>query len=136
MKANTKRLENVARALDDAEQVPFLKRMFNMGLWSWGRGKEEPCTGNYASTQNCGTPACAMGHYASRDDLQRTFYLDSHGDVVLTRSGVDSSVTDFIKHFSLNGRTFEELFGGQGCGNAKTPGQAAKYIRRFIKNHV
>lgn len=83
----------------------------------------------------CGTPACVLGNYAYRGDLQSTFKLGSV--FVLTRTRgvlgpVSFSGPEIRKHFGITEEQAEELFGPQGCGNAQTPAQAAKYIIDFV----
>lgn len=113
-----KRLLNVARALRES---PAPKR-FTMGQY----GFDEPNT--------CGTPACALGHYAFRTDLQKTFNLYSSW-VRFKKSSelVDHYSPEVSKHFDLTADETEELFGGEGCGNARTVEQAATYIEGFVK---
>ena len=78
-KVQTKRLLNVARALRDAHAA---KMKFDMEKWVFGdEGSIERSAYNYDTNsygkacnneaEFCGTPACALGHYASRTDLQR-----------------------------------------------------------------
>ena len=86
----------------------------------------------------CGTPACALGHYASRRDLQKTFRLEikRRSDVVLDEDGHalwydHSSIQD---HFGIDQAEAEYLFSGGGCGGAETTDQAATYIERFLED--
>jgi len=92
-------------------------------------------------TDSCGTPACALGHYASRGDLQKAFKLgdpsgtSSYQFVVLRKWGgfVDYYAGAVLDHFGIEYPEAGELFGGNGCGGAKTVKQAAKYIENFVK---
>lgn len=86
----------------------------------------------------CGTPACALGWYSSNKS-QKAFKIGKiHGETaVLSRvRNKFKPYSEFVaakKHFGLDGgREVEELFGCDGCGNAKTTKQAANYIERFI----
>jgi len=139
---NFDRLENLIVALRDAEPRNF-------------------CMDSYAS---CGTPACVLGHYAARTDLQSDFKLalGAHGDLVLlnlqTGRPDDYWSLHCQEHFGLSWDETEELFvsaecsGCQGhgcdeclcsgepsslagCGGAKTPSEAIAYIRAFIDRH-
>ena len=96
----------------------------------------------------CGTPACALGHYAVRGDLQNFLKpgLTRWGDPMLKYTAAskeahyfayydDESVMD---HFGLESiDEAEELFGPvEGCGGAKTPIEAAEYIENFVKRKM
>lgn len=48
------------------------------------------------------------------------------GSIALDRQVVASRITS-------EGNEVAELFGSEGCGNAKTPKAAAKYIENFVK---
>lgn len=86
---------------------------------------------------NCGAPACALGHYALRTDLQDRFRLADNGQVVfvdreLTLGGVaDGRIAE---HFDITIKEAAKFFGSNGCGGAETPGEAADFIESFIKN--
>jgi hypothetical protein len=84
--------------------------------------------------QSCGTPACALGHYAA---YSRRWELEPSrwGDIVPQLKNAPPS--DFIDQqvraeFGIDFGEFRELFGVDGCGGAKTAKQAAKYIRKFV----
>ncbi len=97
----------------------------------------------------CGTPACALGHYANRTDLQKTFrlrldkdFIDKHASQleysmatdVVNKTGKRQHYAglEILKHFGIDWGEAEEIFGGNGCGEAKTPSQAARYIEKFV----
>lgn len=98
----------------------------------------------------CGTPACALGHYAARSDLQKlmkirtkltkTKYGDSiESDVAYVKSGRSIHVDEWKKineHFGITQEESSDLFGWDGCNAARTPQQAAKYIERFVANKL
>lgn len=124
-----KRLLNVAKALRESKRPSG----FTMGHYCW-TGSEGP--DETGVRHPCGTPACALGHYAARGDLQKTFKLDpEYGDVRL-RGGEEDLVWyndgPVRTHFGLSGGEAYELFGGYGCGDAETAKQAARYIERFV----
>ena len=101
---------------------------------------------------NCGAPACALGHYALRTDLQSDFVLDADGIVKTNlpfttpdgipiiapnprnlRGAADRRVCE---HFDISLREASALFGTGGCNNAKTPGQAASFIRKCAETGI
>ena len=85
---------------------------------------------------NCGAPACALGHFAVRTDLQRKFTLTQYGSLRLMRDK-DHPIYPNSKvvkdYFGVNYDEASDLFGEDGCDGATTPKQAAKYIRKFLK---
>ena len=89
----------------------------------------------YSGEKECGSPACALGHYVARRDLQREFLLNRDGYPVLCTNHRDVSFFAFERHFGLKPEEHEELFGPEGCNNASTPEEAAAYIVNFIKRH-
>lgn len=125
------RLLNIARALRESpEPEDFtMKRYFNQ----------------------CGTPACALGHYVARTDLQSDFY---HGRDGTIRHRVYGIVwyddPDIQAHFGINREECMELFASPGdetdeedadgnllvhdggCGRARTAIEAAEYIEAFV----
>lgn len=114
-----KRLLNVARAL-----------------------RESPNPEDFTMTQygyDCGTPACALGHYAARRDLQRVASLQDNTPygAWLNLAGYGYQLVDFDsegiqKHFGIARDECHKLFSSRGCGNAKTAIAAAQYIERFV----
>lgn len=80
----------------------------------------------------CGTPYCALGHYAARADLQRSFKLSLLGNL---RSRLGQRLvpdSELVRgHFGVLGYESIELFGQQGCGSAETVEQAIDYIEKF-----
>ncbi len=104
--------------------------------------RESPDPGKFTMVQfghGCGTPACALGHYAARRDLQKTFKLNpdaySKNESMLVnntgfRVGYDD--TEIENHFGIDSEESDELFNGSGCDDAQTPKQAAKYIETFV----
>lgn len=123
-KIHRERLLKVATALRDAAKDKRLRDKFTMD--TYGYKAEEG--------DKCGTPACALGHFAARRDLQRTFVLRIDGDVdVPTVSFQPFAVFHTInEYFGLEEHENRELFERQGCGGAKTPIQAARYIEKFV----
>jgi len=143
---NKDRLLNVAIALEDAAKDQRLREAFTMGTFVRGIG------------DFCGTPACALGHYAARTDLQDVLAIHAvetldHTDYRVAAAdncevlpgwdefdedeSCDAYKYDFdvAEHFGITGSECEELFGGDGCFNAQTPEAAAAYIRNFVEEH-
>lgn len=121
---NIERLLNVAKALRESKRPGnfTMRRYVNV----------------------CGTPACAFGHYAAREDLQDDFSINTKED---PHRHFDEGVHDrqtgapimydaekVCEHF---GATYEQLvpfFEYNGCGNAKTASEAAEWIERWVAN--
>lgn len=116
---NKERLLNVAKALREA---PDPKQFTMLRFGKPG--------------DTCGTPCCALGHYAIRKDLQKTFSLGRRGDLCRASDsqqhfvGVDDDIV--LKHFGINYAESDALFGMRGCGEAKRPEDAAAFIERFV----
>lgn len=118
------RLKNVIRALREKKDP----KMFSM----------------YTVMHPCGTPACCMGEYASREDLQDEFSLKSVSaedwyegiGIVLRKTGLGVSPFGLrvASHFGITVADAEDLFGSEGCAFANTPDEAAHYIEEFIKH--
>lgn len=117
---NKERLLNVARALREGKPE-------NFDMYGYVRG-------------DCGTPACALGHYASRTDLQSFLKIANVDgfDLVYAETGSlcggyeSERVCD---HFDITALEAEEIFHSHGCGGAQTNVEAAEYIERFVKEH-
>lgn len=123
---NTERLLNVAKALRESPNPD----KFSMEL-----------------IHSCGSPACALGHYAARSDLQQTFMLspEAWGFRLIGTGPEDWLLFDgkeVCEHFDITEEQARELFRDSnyedygeipcGCGGAKTAIEAADYIERFV----
>lgn len=102
------------------------------------RDSPNPTRFTMCSYGHCGTPACALGHYASRQDLQDEFYLgagEGEGLVVNDRyciqAGVSCCGETIREHFGLNESEAFRLFNIFGCGSARTASAAADYLEKF-----
>jgi hypothetical protein len=114
---NKERLLNVAKALRESPSPSVFTMM------KYGHG--------------CGTPACALGHYAVRGDLQDVFALTESGSLVMAKDHLDYyTLSPTLQHFGITREQEDELFGCHGCGNAQTPNEAADYIERFVAKHA
>ena len=111
-----KRLLNVAKSLREA--APKRKKDGKFSMEDY--------------VNRCGTPACALGHYAARTDLQKTFKIRNslyyNNEFYLSQPDDGGE-----EHFGIYADEHVELFGVDGCDNAKTPIQAARYIEGFVK---
>lgn len=131
------RLLNVAKALRESQNPEAFDMDFYVHGDGWAPDSAE-------SGFDCGTPACALGHYASRTDLQKTFKIVKERDLYTEApkaelclrdgSGAIYQEPEVGAHFGLDVGECEDLFGPLGCGGAKTPKAAAKFIEKFVKN--
>lgn len=117
---NKKRLLLVAKALRESKPT----NRFSMLIFGY----------------DCGTPCCALGHYAFRKDLQTVFSLNECGYLRLIKGRADgvSGIYDYsiLRHFGITPEQSRELFqGGDGCGGAKTATKAAEYIEAFVERY-
>lgn len=96
------------------------------------RANKEPTYDQQQIKHNCGTPGCAIGHWIRHSRGRIIFYsngLLTHEEVF----GAEGISAVGSIEFRITRDQSVELFAGDGCGNAKTAKQAAKYIRRFVK---
>lgn len=129
-RTNIKRLRTLSRILFEADEIPFFRRIFTMAAWGFSLHSDS------AVVPDCGTPACAMGHYAARTDVQRSFYLSGEGKVLnastQSKFRVDADAgTSMREHFGITDGESSDLFGSSGCGDAKRPKEAARFIEKF-----
>jgi len=128
-----KRLLKVARALREAAD----SKNFTMDIFGFAASADD-------EKATCGTPACALGHYAARRDLQKTFKLNKFGDLIMNTgrpfpTGINTGIFftggPIAEHFGLSQEEMEKLFSSEGCNYATTPIAAAKFIEKFVRNH-
>jgi hypothetical protein len=138
-KRQAQRLLNVARALRESEHP----ELFTM----------ESYVNNAAMLSNrfeatdvpehwCGTPACALGHYGARTDLQRKIRIaripfgfngtSYFGLRYGNNRDVGYADDAMLNHFGLERHEAHLLFCPSGCGGAKTTLQAAQFIENFV----
>ncbi|MDJ0764826.1 MAG: hypothetical protein QNJ97_17730 [Myxococcota bacterium] len=121
-----KRMRNLVRCLREAPEP----RAFDMGQFGWDKYDEE-----VDPLHKCGTPACALGHYAARRDLQRSFVLRKNG-LVRATSG-EGPLGEAAQHFGLSSEEVYHLFEYDGCGGAGTDiSKAIDYIESFINRRT
>lgn len=132
---NKERLLNVAKALRESPNPAE----FSMGTY-----------------QSCGTPACALGHYAARQDLQDDFELGEKFGIAPrgARSAYDirgDTLTycgrEVCSHFGITEGQATQLFADGdpdedegsgipvGCGNPINAVAAAEYIEHFVERY-
>jgi len=114
MNLHKQRLLNVVRALKEAPN-PKRFTMEQIGTF-------------------CRTPACALGHYAARHDLQHTFSLSFFTGALLIygeRGGV--ACEGVLKHFGITTVEALDLFDQSGCDDAQTLEEAIEYIEQFAR---
>lgn len=100
---------------------------FSMKRFGWGIFDSNP------QGYLCGTPACVLGHYAARTDLQDAFVLDAQGYRGSGRYGYTPATWGAeCAHFGLTIGECSELFGVVGCGGARTTQEAIAYLEAFI----
>lgn len=131
------RLRVVAVALRDAAKDKLLAPRFSMNTYGFPADEIDSDEKLLGGAEPCGTPACALGHFAVRDDLQPFLKLDRLGNLVYARKSKGRSLSaDFSdarvkRYFGITCTESEDLFDSFGCNNATTPGYAALFIERF-----
>ena len=132
------RLVDVATALRDAADKKWFFDMDTYGrrsgFLSGRRGFIRQ--GRQMEKEGCGTPACALGHYAHRTDLQDFLRLSPDGLLYYTGKRWEASYwhTSVRRHFGLTHEEASYLFSSSGCHNAKKPLQAAEFIEDFVES--
>lgn len=111
---NKERLLNVAKALREAPEPEKFTMIQFVHL---------------APEGGCGSPACALGHYAFRQDLQSAFTQDTFGP----QSGIGCASEEVLEHFGITEMQACQLFDSRGCDDANTPTEAADYIEKFVE---
>ena len=87
----------------------------------------------------CGTPACVLGHFAARKDLQSKFKFNDKCDrfsaaILSKKTGqaVYHEDDEVLEYFGINDAQSEYLFGCEGKNEHATPAQMRQRIRKFI----
>lgn len=130
--ASRKRLLDIVKALREAQNNSHFVKDFTMRRF----------------VNPCGTPACALGHYAWRNDLQSEFIISNSaplGRTVFYTEGFGShwrenesdhsvglSDDRMLEYFGLSYSEVLELFDADGCLKAALPSEAADYIESFV----
>ncbi len=138
-KRQARRLLNVAKALRESEHP----ELFTMESYvNNAEGLSDRFERSDVPENWCGTPACALGHYGARTDLQRKIRIarislgfdDAPYFGLRYGNNRDVGYADdaMLNHFGLERYEAHSLFCPSGCGGAKTPSQAAKFIEDFV----
>ena len=129
------RLVNVADALRDAHAEEWHFDMANYGYHQSYVAYTNRKQYDGLVEKGCGTPSCAIGHYAVRNDLQDKFMLTQWGSLhVITENTHRCRLGREIEsHFGITHEEEAELFETSGCGNAETALEAAEYIEDFVE---
>jgi len=118
-KLGARRLLKLAKILDKADALHEKHR--------------EPTYEQDKYISHCGTPGCALGHWAF-NNKKRWYYSRIYKMVGLRRGGSKGyGYFDAIKEFSITSEERDKLFSGFGCNRATTAKQAARYIRKFVQ---
>lgn len=89
----------------------------------------------------CGTPACVLGNLGAREDLQQLLRIRDGAlefvehvatDVLNIGSYSDERIRDY---FDLTTNECYDMFGCDGCNDAKTLDEALAYIESFIADN-
>lgn len=87
----------------------------------------EPTYDQMMFDHHCGTPACAAGHWIAahpeRWDMSTCTLISEPFGLISDQLSKEFCVDEF---------EYSELFGPDGCNNAKTAKDAADYIRSFV----
>lgn len=118
------------------------------------RMKKERVYGQMDIAHPCGTPACALGHWAFNERRRWRYQINTYThDHLADGSAPTAPVVfavvqlktrrpqgdcgylfeDAINDFGITTKQAYELFDIDGCGDARTAKQAARYIRKFVK---
>lgn len=87
----------------------------------------------------CGTPSCALGHYAAREDMQTTFYLGGLQGLRAARASPYCSIhfndSLVLNEFGITSEDAEFLFGPvdeHGEARVVTPSEVVEYLTKFF----
>lgn len=114
------RLRNLVKSTEEAKPETF-------NMWHYNKH---------------GSPGCVFGNYAARTDLQDVFELCSWSPHNVSYKGSEGNVytalVEYIdprvlEHFNISLNDARLIFDVDGCGGAKTPEEAATFIKLFIE---
>lgn len=133
MNVYKQRLLNVVKALRESRRP----KSFCMWGFSYSKNARNPMN---RTKHPCGTPMCALGHYAAREDLQDAFKIDPETGITyvvgVSRDDLMLAANIFEvaqKHFGISVRETDRLFSSAGCGGATSKTAAARFIRDFAE---
>ena len=134
-KHHIRRLRIAVTALYDAAKIKTLVEKFDMSRYGYMASYDSKGT----DLLGCGTPACVLGHVGARRDLQSFLQLTTHGHVKYVRElaysprEADYSDERLCKYYGITSAEAADLFGSNGCNDAKTPRAAAWFIEKFCR---
>ncbi|MDJ0764830.1 MAG: hypothetical protein QNJ97_17750 [Myxococcota bacterium] len=126
---HVERLMNVARALREAKNTP---KADNFTMTYFGFESED--LDEEGIPHGCGTPCCAIGFYAVREDLQDLLRLNADGDLEYQPGHtITGDLWEALsEHFDISDDDVEMLFDSDGCGMAgDNIDQAIAFIENF-----
>lgn len=90
-----------------------------------------------AYQKECGSPACVLGHYAYREDLQDVFRINGQYCLLDKQENftLGYDYPQVCEHFGLTPREARMLFSSHGCGvegGVAKPQTVVNYIRNFV----
>lgn len=132
---NIERLLDLADVLDAAHAI---NTRYHQRAWFHSGGTNEQ------APNECGTPACALGHWAAANPERWVAAynpgLATKWSPVLRHNFVSRQLPDVyleaMEEFGITDHQAEELFNGSGCGSATTAKEAADYIRAFVERNA
>ena len=121
-------LRDCVRALRETKEVFFDMEQVFKGIHHVG------------DVTKCGTPACVIGHYVVWKGLGENEKEQNHEAhrILGLNDAFFPHNSPSVHELIINGLTFrqrDELFGTDGCDNARTKEQAIAYIQDFIVRH-
>lgn len=115
---NAEQRQNFLNLIKAVSEHPMPK-MFNMQEYGY----------------DCGTPACILGTYADRSDLQNLFFLrDGSLRSKDSYAYLDFDSPLFAEHFGLDNEQLWKLFSHDGCDRARTIEKAVEYLKKFMED--
>ena len=107
---------------------------YRQDRWFHAWGEFSGYTNRGYLKHECGTPACALGHWAAAN---KDRWVSVDGSPVLRDLSSMHPADSTAEDFCINEREHAELFGVNGCGDACDDGKkAAEYIREFVRRKM
>lgn len=122
-----KRLLELAKLLDGADALH--------------EKRGEPTYSQTAIRHECGTPACAIGHWGAANPKRfkvrsRLGQGVAHTYVYASDPSLCHETDQGVAEFGITREESYALFSSWGCGRALTGKAAAAYIRKFVKDKL
>lgn len=116
---------------------------FTMGTYVHNRETPYEINGEESNPPQewCGTPACVLGNFGAREDLQRLLCIRDESLAFVER--VERDLLNIVSYcderiasyFDLTTNECYEMFGLDGCNEAKALDAALAYVEDFIANN-